>query len=77
MIFVFIAGETDQVGVSYVGSRDRVLFTSSQAVGVRKDLNGILLLDTALQTPVARSEDVVTVELPLPEVRKKLCKLAD
>lgn len=39
------------------------------AVGCRKDLNGILLLDTALQPPVAKPEDLVQLELPVTEVR--------
>lgn len=39
------------------------------AVGCRKDLNGILLLDTALQLPVAKPEDMVQLELPVTEVR--------
>lgn len=41
------------------------------AVGCRKDLNGILLLDTALQPPVAKPEDVVQLELPVTEVREE------
>lgn len=40
------------------------------AVGCRKDLNGILLLDTALQPPVAKPEDIVQLELPVTEVRE-------
>ena len=45
-----------------------MLLCDSHSVGLRKDLNGVLLLDTALQTPISKSEDVVRVELPLPEV---------
>lgn len=41
------------------------------AVGCRKDLNGILLLDTALQPPVAKPEDVVQLELPVTEVSQE------
>lgn len=47
---------------------DKVLFVDDYAVGCRKDLNGILLLDTALQPPVAKPEDVVQLELPVTEV---------
>lgn len=48
---------------------DKVLFVNDYAVGCRKDLNGILLLDTALQLPVAKPEDMVQLELPVTEVR--------
>lgn len=50
---------------------DKVLFVDDYAVGCRKDLNGILLLDTALQPPVAKPEDVVQLELPVTEVREE------
>lgn len=46
-----------------------MLFVDDYAVGCRKDLNGILLLDTALQPPVAKPEDTVQLELPVTEVR--------
>ena len=51
-----------------MSGRDKVVFTDGKAVGVRRDLNGILLLDTALQTPISKTEDIVRVELSLPEV---------
>lgn len=46
-----------------------MLFVDDYTVGCRKDLNGILLLDTALQPPVAKPEDMVQLELPVTEVR--------
>lgn len=46
-----------------------MLFVDDYAVGCRKDLNGILLLDTALQPPVGKPEDLVHLELPVTEVR--------
>ena len=46
-----------------------MVFSNSTAVGVRRDLHGVLMLDSALQTPVSRAEDTVRVELPLAEVR--------
>lgn len=49
---------------------DKVLFVDDYAVGCRKDLNGILLLDTALQPPVGKAEDLVHLELPVTEVRR-------
>ena len=55
---------------------DKVLFVDDYAVGCRKDLNGILLLDTALQPPVAKPEDIVQLELPVTEVRGGLFRVA-
>ena len=45
-----------------------MVFSNSTAVGVRRDLHGVLMLDTALQTPVSRPEDPVRLELLLAEV---------
>jgi len=44
------------------------LFTDGKGIGVRKDYNGVLLLDTILQTPVSKPDDVVKLELLLSEV---------
>lgn len=58
-----------RIRCQYVPTVDKVLFVDDYAVGCRKDLNGILLLDTALQPPVAKPEDLVHLELPVTEVR--------
>ncbi|XP_054010480.1 baculoviral IAP repeat-containing protein 6 isoform X1 [Hylaeus anthracinus] len=42
---------------------DKVLYTDGRGIGVRSDYNGVLLLDTLLQTTVSRSEDVIKLEL--------------
>ena len=65
---LFAANQHDSIRCSYLSGRDKVVFTDGKAVGVRRDLNGILLLDTALQTPIAKTDDTVRVELSLPEV---------
>lgn len=57
----------------YFPAVDKVLFVDDYAVGCRKDLNGILLLDTALQAPVSKPEDMVQLELPVTEVRIPAC----
>jgi len=56
------------VHCTYVARQDRVVFASCNAIGTRKDLNGILLLDSALQAPVSKPDNIVRIELPLPEV---------
>ena len=53
------------------------MFSDGNAVSVRKDLNGVLLLDTALQTPVNKTDDAIKLELPLPEVKKPLNLMYD
>ncbi len=57
----------------YFPAVDKVLFVDDYAVGCRKDLNGILLLDTALQAPVSKPEDMVQLELLITEVRIPAC----
>ncbi|XP_013417535.1 baculoviral IAP repeat-containing protein 6 [Lingula anatina] len=61
------ASQTDNIQSAYLSAKDKVLFTDGLSVGVRKDLSGMLLLDTLLQAPVASTDDVVKVELPLQE----------
>ena len=66
---MFYLGKTDgKLQGVYLGDGvDKVLYTDGQGIGVRGDYNGVLLLDTILQTPVFRSEDVIKVELLLSE----------
>ncbi|XP_069036040.1 baculoviral IAP repeat-containing protein 6 isoform X3 [Lepisosteus oculatus] len=61
-----------RVRCQYFPAVDKVLFVDDCAVGCRKDLNGILLLDTALQAPVTKQEDAVQLELPVTEAQQVL-----
>ncbi|KAM6916345.1 dual E2 ubiquitin-conjugating enzyme/E3 ubiquitin-protein ligase BIRC6 isoform 2-T2 [Xenentodon cancila] len=61
-----------RVRCQYFPAVDKVLFVDDYAVGCRKDLNGILLLDTALQPPVTKPEDMVQLELPVTEAQQML-----
>ncbi|XP_029926712.1 baculoviral IAP repeat-containing protein 6 isoform X5 [Myripristis murdjan] len=61
-----------RVRCQYFPAVDKVLFVDDYVVGCRKDLNGILLLDTALQPPVAKPEDMVQLELPVTEAQQML-----
>ncbi len=70
---LFSAYQHDSIRCNYLSGRDKVVFTDGKAVGVRRDLNGILLLDTALQTPITKTEDRVRVEISLPEVKSFVC----
>ncbi|XP_022103686.1 baculoviral IAP repeat-containing protein 6-like [Acanthaster planci] len=48
----------------YLSETDQVFMTDGRAVGLRKDLSGVLLLDSALQTAVTNSEETIVIELP-------------
>ncbi|XP_071454170.1 dual E2 ubiquitin-conjugating enzyme/E3 ubiquitin-protein ligase BIRC6 [Hetaerina americana] len=52
---------------TYLSGQDKVLFTDGDAIGVRSDYNGVLLLDTILQTPILKPDDVVKLELLISE----------
>ncbi|XP_015597939.1 baculoviral IAP repeat-containing protein 6 isoform X3 [Cephus cinctus] len=54
-------------GVYLAEGVDKVLYTDGKGIGIRSDYNGVLLLDTILQTPVSRSEDIIKLELLLSE----------
>ena len=58
----------DKISCHYAGALGRVVFCDGRAVGVRKDLSGVMLVETALQTAVDNIEDAVHVELLLSEV---------
>ncbi|XP_044597131.1 baculoviral IAP repeat-containing protein 6 isoform X2 [Cotesia glomerata] len=55
------------LGVYLADGVDKILYTNGKGIGVRSDYNGVLLLDTILQTPVSRSEDIIKLELLLSE----------
>ncbi|ESP03095.1 hypothetical protein LOTGIDRAFT_157060, partial [Lottia gigantea] len=61
------AESCSEIQCCYLPEKDRTVFCDGRAIGIRKDLRGILLLDTALQVPVNKTEDIVKCELPLVE----------
>lgn len=66
--FFFVAKWQGDVRGTYIPGADKVLLTDGSAVGVRSDYNGVLLLDTVLQPPVQKSDDIVRLELLHTEV---------
>ncbi|KAG8233774.1 hypothetical protein J437_LFUL003845, partial [Ladona fulva] len=52
---------------TYLAGQDKVLFTDGDAIGVRSDYNGVLLLDTILQTPISKSDEEIKLELLMSE----------
>ena len=67
-LVLFSGQKCEALQCVYLAEKDRCIFSDSHAVSLRRDLRGILLLDTALQTPVSRAEDVIKLEIPLAEV---------
>jgi len=53
---------------TYLPGYDKLLFTDGYTLGVRSDYNGVILLDTILQPPVQKPEDVVKLEMLSSEV---------
>lgn len=65
----YVSGQSQsEVVCRYVPGQDRILFCDGQAIGVRSDYNGVLLLDSILQKPVTNTKDDVKLELLLSEV---------
>ena len=68
MIKTSAGDKKSRLECAYLPEKDKTVFCDGLALGVRGDLQGILLLDTALQTAISRTEDLVKIELPLAEV---------
>lgn len=66
--FETLAENHSEIVCKYIPEQDKVLFCDGQAIGVRSDYNGVLLLDTILQKPVASAKDEIKLELLLSEV---------
>lgn len=64
-----LAGPGEKVKTMYLPEKNHMVFSNSTAIGVRKDLQGVLLIDTALQTPLSSHDKLVKIELPFADVR--------
>lgn len=47
--------------------QEKILLTDGHVIGFRGDYNGVLLLDTVLQTPVSHNDDAIRLEMLLSE----------
>lgn len=65
-MFSFIV-DSRKVKGKYLPEQDRILFWDERNIGLRADYNGVLLLDTILQTPILQTDDTVKLELLLSE----------
>lgn len=73
LVSFFAAQENAKVICRYLTGQDRVLFCDGYGIGVRSDYNGVLLLDTILQKPVASPRNTIKLELLLSEVSVYPC----
>lgn len=74
LLFV-LANHNGKLQATYLVGHDKVLFVDERGVGVRTDYNGVLLLDTILQTPVSKPDDIVRIEMLVTEVSNNKCYL--
>ncbi|XP_055530487.1 baculoviral IAP repeat-containing protein 6 isoform X3 [Wyeomyia smithii] len=51
----------------YLPDQDKILFWNGRNVSMRGDYNGVLLLDTILQAPIAQADDSIRIEFLLSE----------
>lgn len=51
----------------YIAKQDKILLWDAKSLGYRGDYNGVLLLDTILQRPIACPDQVVSLELLVSE----------
>ncbi|CAH1128208.1 unnamed protein product [Ceutorhynchus assimilis] len=61
------AENAKQIKCRYIPTEDRVLFCDGQAIGVRSDYNGVLLLDSVLQKTLSNEKETVKIEMLLTE----------
>lgn len=66
-IFLFLDNATPSY-IDGVCLGNKILLTDGSTVGLRSDYNGILFLDSILQSPVSNPNDIVEIELTLSEV---------
>lgn len=66
ILFYFFV-DTRKVNCKYLPIQDKILFWDEKNIGLRGDYNGVLLIETILQTPVLQRDDIVKVELLLAE----------
>lgn len=74
---IFPSALTDgrQARSVYLPLQDKILFWDGKNLGLRGVYNGVLLLDTVLQSPVVHRDDLVRIELLLSEAMLLLYSL--
>ncbi|GAB0094178.1 Baculoviral IAP repeat-containing protein 6 [Sergentomyia squamirostris] len=58
-----LADDGSKISGRYLPRQDKILLWNERNIGLRGDYNGVMLLDTILQTPVKQSDDIVKIEL--------------
>lgn len=60
---LYLLADGGRISGRYLPKQDKILLFNDKNIGIRGDYNGVLLLDTILQTPVKQSDDTVRIEL--------------
>lgn len=67
-MFFFVFPVDNQLPkAKFLPEQEKVLFWNNATLGLRGDYNGVLLLDTVLQTPITQTDDMIRLELLLSE----------
>ena len=66
MAIYFLEGNKTVRG-KYLSEQDKIVVWDGQKLGLRGDYNGVLLLDTILQTPTSQTDNLVKIELLMSE----------
>lgn len=67
LLFSFIDDTDKVINGKYLTEHDKILFWDYDNIGLRSDYNGVLLLDTVLQSPLSNTEHAIKIELLLSE----------
>jgi len=68
-IYFCLATVREKISCTYIGEKDVMVFSDSSSLSLRKDLNGMYFLDTALQGKMTEpANDVIKLELTLADV---------
>jgi baculoviral IAP repeat-containing protein 6 (apollon) len=65
--FTFVDTNKKFINGKYLTEHDKILFWDTDNLGLRSDYNGVLLLDTILQAPLANTDHTIKIELLLSE----------
>ena len=60
--------EGDKLILQHHKRAGSILISDGHSLGYRCQCDGILLLQTALRTPIKSEDEIVTIELPISEV---------
>lgn len=66
-IYVFFLDTNHKIHGYFMPLQEKIIITDGHVIGFRGDYNGVLLLDTVLQTPIPHNDDPIRIEMLLSE----------